>query len=444
MELYEEVERKEKSKAPMIIGICIGILVVMIIAIICAIVYLRSTVLTIKLNNQTNHDLEEILYITGDEGNQQIYVPIRRIAKFLNYEDYRGDYISKSEDSTKCYVKNANEIAMFTKDSTDLVKTNGDSNYEYLTLKEKVFEKDGELYTTPEGIEQAFNVLFENNLQQNKINIYTMDYLNQIYCTALGITGKDDDEIKTSEIYSDQKAILQDMIIIIKDEQYGVITASTGQPVLETKYEEIKYLPSTSDFLIKSNGKYGILGTDTSTKLRVMYDDIKIIDSKNGLYLLKKNNLYGVADKKGKVIIDPSYPQIGVDNTKYKQSGIENQYVLLDEIIPIKNSDGLWAIFNIKGEKIKDFEFTEIGCNNVKESDTLPAVVIPSYKIVIVGKDEHYNLMTSSGEVLIPSYILNSVYIKLNTETGENKFYMSYNNNEKVINVVDWLASIGR
>lgn len=52
--------------------------------------------------------------------------------------------------------------------------------------------------------------------------------------------------------------------------------------------------------------------------------------------------------------------------------------------------------------------------------------------------------MTSSGEVLIPSYILNSVYIKLNTETGENKFYMSYNNNEKVINVVDWLASIGR
>ena len=181
MELYEEVERKEKSKAPMIIGICIGILVVMIIAIICAIVYLRSTVLTIKLNNQTNHDLEEILYITGDEGNQQIYVPIRRIAKFLDYEDYRGDYISKSEDSTKCYVKNANEIAMFTKDSTDLVKTSGDSNYEYLTLKEKVFEKDGELYTTPEGIEQAFNVLFENNLQQNKINIYTMDYLNQIY-----------------------------------------------------------------------------------------------------------------------------------------------------------------------------------------------------------------------------------------------------------------------
>ena len=52
--------------------------------------------------------------------------------------------------------------------------------------------------------------------------------------------------------------------------------------------------------------------------------------------------------------------------------------------------------------------------------------------------------MTTSGEVLISSYVLNSVYIKLNVETGENRFYMSYNNNDKVINIEDWLASIGR
>ena len=34
--------------------------------------------------------------------------------------------------------------------------------------------------------------------------------------------------------------------------------------------------------------------------------------------------------------------------------------------------------------------------------------------------------------------------IKNNTETGENKFYMSYNNNEKVMSVEEWLASTGR
>ena len=93
MELYQENENMKKSKLPMIIGICIGILVVMIIAIICAIVYLRSTVLTIKLNNQTNHDLEEILYITGDEGNQQIYVPIRTRNRFLIFYTIVRSYI---------------------------------------------------------------------------------------------------------------------------------------------------------------------------------------------------------------------------------------------------------------------------------------------------------------------------------------------------------------
>ena len=37
-------------------------------------------------------------------------------------------------------------------DSNTLIKTRGDSDYEYIQLDEKVFEKDGELYTTPTGI----------------------------------------------------------------------------------------------------------------------------------------------------------------------------------------------------------------------------------------------------------------------------------------------------
>ena len=117
---------------------------------------------------------------------------------------------------------------------------------------------------------------------------------------------------------------------------------------------------------------------------------------------------------------------------------------MLDEIIPIKNSEGIWGLFNIKGEKIKDFEFSNIGCNNVKESNLYPAVVMPSYKIIVVEKDKHYNLITSSGEQLIPTYVLNSVYIKYNSETGENKYYMTYGNNEKVIDIEEWLTSIGR
>ena len=198
--------------------------------------------------------------------------------------------------------------------------------------------------------------------------------------------------------------------------------------------------------MVKSNGKYGVLGSDASVKVRVTYDDIKIMDNQNGLYLVKQNNLYGVVDTKGKVIMDPEYSQIGVDINKYTNSGIENPYVLLDEMIPVKNSEGLWAIFNKKGEKIRDFEFTNIGSasasNSSQSANDYPAIVIPSYKIIIVEKDKHYNLMTTSGEELVPSYVLENVYMKNNTETGENKFFMSYNN--KVMSVEEWLASTGR
>lgn len=441
MELYEDFENEKKSNLPMIIGISIAVLVVITIVIIFLIVYLQKNVMTIKLDGQKNNEIEKILYITEEENNQKLYIPIRKIATFLGYEDYRGDYKIKSEDENKCYVKNDYEIAMFTKDSDVLIKTRGDSDYEYITIDEDVFEKDGELYTTPKGIEQAFNTLIDYNLEKNKIEIYTMDYLNQLYAAALSI---DNETEMLSEEFSDQKAIFQNMMIIIKDKQYGVINASTGQSILEIKYEDIKYLPATSDFLVKSNGKYGIMGNDASIKVRIAYDDIKIMDNQNGLYLVKQNNLYGVVDITGKTIIEPAYKQIGVNIEKYKQNGIENQYVLLDEIIPIKNSEDLWGLFNIKGEKLTEFEFTGIGCSLTQESNSYPALLIPSYNILIVEKDKHYNLITTSGEQLIPSGILDSVYMKSNTETGENSFFMTYNNNDKVISVEEWLASIGR
>ena len=216
MELYEEVDNKKKSKLPMIIGISLTVLIILIIVIIGTIIYLKQSVMQITVNGQNKNEIEKLLYIPEDD-NTKLYIPIRAIAKYLNYNDFRGDYKIKSEDSTKCYVKNENEIAMFTKDSDTLVKTRGDSDYEYVKLEEKVLEKDGELYTTPSGIEKAFNILFEYNANKKNINIYTMDYLNKMYASKLKIDGE---TVKLSEEYSDQKAIFEGLIIVIKNNIY--------------------------------------------------------------------------------------------------------------------------------------------------------------------------------------------------------------------------------
>ena len=422
MELYNEDDLKQnkKTKAPLIMGILVVLLIIISIIIVTLILYIKSTILSITIDGVRVNDLESILYIQQDEnGNSTIYIPIRAIASYFNYEDYSGDYKYKSEDTTKCYVKNEYETAMFTLDSDTIIKTRGDSDYDYVQLDEKVFEKDGELYTTIDGIKKAYNVEFIYDQAKNNIEIYTMDYLVTIYAQSLGYENY-------SQEFTDKKAIFENMIIIQQNGYYGVVEASTGNLVLEPKYELISYLPSTTDFLVKSNGTYGIMSKEAVAKVNITYDQIKIIDNANGLYLIRKNNFYGVIDIDGNTIIEPEYQQIGINSNSFSENGVENQYVFFDKLIPIKYNN-LWAFFDVEGKQITEFEYTNIGCTRSSVTNTYPVLIIPSYEIVVVQKDNFYNLMQTNGNEIINGYVVDSVYMKRNASTGETNFYMTYN-----------------
>lgn len=439
MELYNEDDLvKKKSKIPMIIGICIGVLILITAIIIYMIIYLRGTVYTITLDGVAANDLEDIFYMEetaeGTTEESKLYIPIRKMAPFLNYSDYSGDYINKSEDNTKCYVENEYETVVFTQDSNEIFKTRGNSDYETIQIDEKVFSKDGELYTTIDGIEKAYNVEFSFDPTRRKIDIYTMGYLLDYYAQYLELENYSID-------FSDQKAIFEGMIIVIQGDQYGVIDATTGKAILETKYDEISYLPNAKDFLVKTNGKYGIVAKDTTIKVRTAYDDIQIMDNQNGLYLVRLNNSYGVLDLNGNTIIEPMYQQIGIGNiSNYSQNGIESQYIILDELIPIKNNN-LWGFFTIQGQQITDFKYTQIGSDKTSVTNSYPVLTIPSYKIVVVEKDgNNYNLMQVNGKEIIGGQ-LDSVYMMSNTATGENTFYMTYNG--KTDNIEERLAGWG-
>lgn len=437
MELYDEVKEERKSQAPKIISVCVVILLAITIIVIAAIIYLKNSITTITIDGQKNAEMENILYVESTEEGLQLYLPIIRMAEFLNYEGFNGDYKNKSEDKTKCHVTSENETAMFSLDSDILVKITENSENEYVKLDKPVFERNGELYTTIDGIQKAFNVMFSHDKTFKNIDIYSMNFLVEYNATRL--------KLETySPKYSDQKAIFEDMMVIEQNKKYGVIDANTGKPILETKYEEVTYLPATTEFLVKSNGKYGIMTKEAKTKVKIVYDEIKTMDNQNGLYVVKQNNAYGVIDTQGNVILEPEYKQIGINIDKYAQNGVENKYVLLGEIIPIQNAEGLWGLFNIKGEKITDFKYTNIGCQSTPISNSYPALVIPSYKIIVVQADKKYNLVTSTGKEMISGNILDTVYLKSDVTTGENKFFMTSSNNTKVISIEEWLTSIGQ
>ena len=440
MELYDERRDERQSKAPKIIWFCIIVLIMLTIAIVIGIFYLKSSITTININGVRNTEIEKIFYFEaaedGGKKGKKLYMPIIRTAKFLGYEGFNGDYYIKSEDKTECYVTCEDEVAMFTKDSEMLVKVAKDSESEYIQLDQPVFELNGELYTTIKGIEKAFNVLFVHDAEFKNVNIYSMDVLVESYATKLKIE-------KYSKNFVDHKAIFENMIIVSSNKQYGVVNSKTGEAILEAKYESISYLPTTKEFLVKSNGQYGVVTKDAEIVIKTIYDEIKSMDNKNGLYLVKQNGSYGVIDTKGNIIIEPEYKQIGINVNKYAQNGVENKYVLLNDIIPIKDETGLWALFNIKGDKITDFKYTGFGCTTTPAANSYPALVIPSYKIIVAQADKKYVLVTTEGEEMTPANVIDSVYLKADSTTGENKFFMT-NTNGKTLGVEDWLINMGQ
>ena len=436
MELYDERISQKKSKIPTVIGICIVILVLITILIFCGIIYLKNSIVIIEIDGEKNTELEKILYVESTETGTELYIPIIQMANYLNYEGFNGDYKNKSEDKTKCHVTSEDEIAMFTKDSNIIVKVN-ENETEYVEIDKPVFEKDGELYTTKYGIEKAFNVMFLSDDKLKNISIFSMDYLVEFYADTLKIENY-------AEMFADKKAILEGMLIIEENGKYGVKNAYTKESILETKYESISYLPTTTDFLVKNNGKFGIVTKDTTIKIKPVYDEIRIMDNQEGLYLVKQNNVYGVVNGNGDVIIQPEHKQIGINIGKYVQNGVDNKYILLNELIPIQNQDGLWGFFDVSGKKVTDFKYTDIGCKETPVVNSYPALIIPSHKIVVVEVDKYYNLLTFEGEELIEGNVLNSVYFKIDTTTEQNQFFMTSIDNTKIINVGEWLTSIGR
>ncbi|OKZ57027.1 MAG: hypothetical protein BHV99_03080 [Clostridium sp. 26_21] len=436
---YEEEKNTKKSKAPIFIGIFILLLLILTVVIVYLIMYLKSNVLKVKIDGKSNSEFAKLIVQADSNGETEMYFPIRKIAKYFGYKDYSGDFKTKSEDSTKCYVDNETEIAMFTQNSDTLIISREDTPIEEFTLDKRVIEKNGELYTTIDGIEKAFNITFNYKTETKQVTIYTMEYLVQYYATKLKLE-------KPSEEYADKKAILNQMIIFYDEtmKKYGVMDVTTGKYVLENKYDSISYLPYSSQFLVQSNKKYGVMDKNAKVKLKIAYDEIKIGDNTKGLYVVKENDLYGVVDNSGNVIIQSNYNQIGVDLDTFGENGLENQYVLVGEVIPVKR-DKLWGFYNIKGEKITDLIFTEVGCNSAKVANAYPAVVIPSFKAIVVklinqANEEKYTIINTGGQQLVTA-VLDSVYLIPDASTGKNTYYITYNGNTK--NAEETLSAIG-
>ncbi len=435
-ESFQNKQEKKKKRATKIILGAIVFVFIVIVAIAGYLMYIQSTTMRLTIDGQQASEKVKNLFVFEQDGT--IYVPIKEIATYLGYESFNGEYSAKSEQQSKCYVQNTNEIANFELGENKIYKldlTKSDADYEYVYIKKPVKAINGVLYVTTEGLEKAFNVSFEYEQEKNRMTIFTLPYLYQYYATKVLDYGY----IELNKEFVNQKAILNQQLIVLKDKdkkQYGVITLD-GSAILEPKYDNITYLVNTGDFLVETNKKVGIMSASRDTKVDIIYDRIELMDSDSGLYVAKIDNKYGVIDIRGNIKIYIENDEIGVDLSRFSQNNIKNKYLLVDNLIPVRK-DKYWAFYDKSGNQLTEYKYDSLGYIASNNREALNLLVIPNYNVMVACKNKKYTLVNSSGEELFAT-IADDIYMTISG--GETHYYIIAN--EQKINAVEWLDSNG-
>lgn len=162
------------------------------------------------------------------------------------------------------------------------------------------------------------------------------------------------------------------------------------------KIERIIDIPNKDEIYLiyEKDSKYGILKNNEEI-LKKEYDSIEY-DKLNNLFVILKDNKYGIADIEGKILISNLYDSIN----------IEGIYIYAQK-------DGQEIIFDNKGEKKENTEYKSAYW--IENSE---------YKIVI-NQDNKYGVENSKGEKIIQNkyyYIeyLNNNYFIVSGPNGKN------------------------
>lgn len=445
----EEVENQkiktQKTKRMIIITIVLLLLLCSVIIALIAYRIYNPTQITTYIDGVKVNNFDQILDFSTDEnGETQIYIPIRDFASYLNsineefeYQTFKGDYNPKTEEEDKCYVlRDGYEVAMYTKKSKIIYKLNlqdKSDEYEECITNKDIFENNGKLYTSVDGIEKGYNVAFSYDEKKKIIKIYTLDYMINVHSGALDKKQiANYGELSISESYSNCKSIFEGLLIVkASNGKYGIVKADDYTSfVLEPQYDNINYVTDSATFLVESGKKIGLFTKDGKRKIDLVYDKITSMGQDSKLYTVETNGMSGVVDENGKIIIYPEYNKIGIDVSNFSYNGVKNGYILLNTLIPVEQDDK-WAFFDKNGKKISDgFKYKDIGCNSVKSGNNIyPLLQIPEYNVIVVSDEEgKYAFIDTTGNDAILNFLFDEIYIKVSE--GEESYWMTFRGKE--------------
>ncbi|KAF2340486.1 WG repeat-containing protein [Flavobacterium tistrianum] len=323
----------------------------------------------------------------------------------FEYEDvyYLGNNLVRVSKNNKVGVVDTENKVILPIKYTDIMSSNGIlfvQNNSSLDL----FDAKGKQITNF----QAFDIEYF----QHKRSIVTLQNKNTFIIDTLGNT-----VLNTIKNHQFERILSQNSFLIFNNitKKKGIIN-SNGQYEIECKYDEI--IPSNSIYIVKSNGKEGIIDQKDTILKPFIYDNIYGVFSRDSIsfknqYFAYKNNLQGVINPyQEKEIIPISYKYI---------DPFSNYYITT-------NSENKGGLFSAKGEIIipEDYVFYSVAQNKI-------FAVKNSKKYLLTVENNNY----SEAEIFVDEFLKSNQYFrgfsKSNYQIFKNKDKFGVYSNENKI-----------
>lgn len=327
--------------------------------------------------------------------------------------------------------------------------------------------KEGELLVEKDGKYGVISILGKNILpiQYKEIKVDEYYEAENSYRYSGYIVGNDTDKgtmykyinyktnIETKSEYQDIKRIVdyedKDKFYLIyeKDNKYGVI--EDENTIINNEYDNIEYDNLNQLFIVKKDGKYGIVKLNGETLISCLYDEIDI----EGIYIYAlKNEEQTIFNTSGEKIEDQKYKSVyNVENTNYKITiNDENKYGVLDEnnnsiisnnyfyigylgnnYFVVSGQNGKNGIIDNKGDVILDTKYDTI--EKIEDTNLIDAVEINTNTITLFNNEmKELNKMSNANIFVEKNYIRiysnkEQKYFNSNGEEKSNKEILSQN-----------------
>ena len=425
---------KERKKKKLLIGI--GFCIVLIIILLFMIVYykkLDERTFKLYINNlQVGYGSDFVINENGET-----YVKAKDIANYIQWIYQNGEYGTFTEDSNSGYIQNEYEVASFISGSNTLRKyievtaqpytneqgvevqpfevNSEEGTLESLTLELPIIEKENQIYFPLKCLSDICNCRVNYN-NPYRMYIYDQKYLinlAQINAVQFGFQN-------ISGVYENMRALAYGKMVVNRGSLYGVISLDDGSDIIGMKYTDMVFAQNVKEFFVKTilndEESVGIIDFEVNSIISPKnYNSIQVLSDELGLYLVKRNDEYGVVNRNGEIVIYCEYDFIGISEeliNSFKLSLDENKYLLFNKAIVV-SKNGKYGLYNISGKPILATSYAGLGyvVNNdekaIKNSESVLSIDLGE---LVLSNGNTRNLKVIIVQQLIDNVIKYGVY----------------------------------